>query len=314
MEKNEQAEVFRLLVDTSQPRLDRYLAEALPQFSRSYVQRLIQQGHITVNDKQAKPSQRLESADAITIKPPAPPPTIHPLAYPAPLAILYEDGDVLVIDKPPGLVVHPGPGHPNHTLVNAILAYCPSIATDDDLTRPGIVHRLDKDTSGLMVIAKNQYARRHLVNQFKARSLTKAYMALVSGRLATNHGVIEGRIARDPHNRKRMAIVSTGREASSWYTVRQYLADYTLVHITPGTGRTHQIRVHLASIGHPIVGDPLYGPKRSRGLLAPFAKRQCLHAYLLGFRLPSTNVYREFTCTLPPDLQEILKVLGYQPQ
>jgi len=313
MATSQEANVLRLPVDTPQPRLDRYLAETLPQFSRSYIQRLIQQGHILVNDKQARPSQHLNNTDQITITSPPPVPAFHPLAEPSPLNILYEDGDVLVLDKPPGLVVHPGPGHPNHTLVNAILAYCPSIATSDDLSRPGIVHRLDKDTSGLMVIAKNEHARRHLVNQFKTRSLTKAYLALVRGRLPTNRGVIESSIGRDPHNRKRMALVPTGREASSRYAVKQYLANYTLLDITPGTGRTHQIRVHLSSIGHPIVGDPLYGPRRSRELLAPLIKRQFLHAYRLGFRLPSTNVYREFTCLLPPDLEQVLNLLGYQP-
>lgn len=302
--------MLRLSVDTPQVRLDRYLAQALPQFSRSYLKRLIQQGHILVNDKQAKPSQRLDNADQITVTPPPPVPLHHPLAEPVPLAILYEDSDVLVIDKPSGLVVHPGPGHPDHTLVNALLAHCPLIAASDDLSRPGIVHRLDKDTSGLMVIAKNEHARKHLVRQFKTRTLTKAYLALVRGRLSNTHGVIEAAIGRDPHNRKRMALVPAGREASTRYAVRQYLGGYTLLDITPGTGRTHQIRVHLSSIGHSIVGDRLYGPKRSCQPLDLLIRRQFLHAYRLGIRLPSTDVYREFTSPLPRDLEVVLNLLG----
>ena len=301
--------MLRLSVDTPQVRLDKYLAQALPQFSRSYLKRLIQQGHILVNEKQAKPSQRLDKTDQITVTSPPPVSMHRPLAEPSPLVILYDDSDVLVIDKPPGLVVHPGPGHSHHTLVNALLAHCPSIATSDDLSRPGIVHRLDKDTSGLMVIAKNEDARKHLVNQFKTRTLTKAYLALVRGRLSGTHGVIEARIGRDPHNRKRMALVPTGREASTRYAVKQYLGGYTLLDITPATGRTHQIRVHLSSIGHSIVGDRLYGPRRSRQPLDLLIKRQFLHAYLLGCRLPSTDVYHEFTCPLPPDLEQVLNLL-----
>jgi 23S rRNA pseudouridine1911/1915/1917 synthase len=304
-----EANVLCLSPDTPRVRLDKYLAQAFPQFSRSYLKRLIQQGHILVNDGQAKPSQRLDNTDQITITLPAPVPEHHPLAEPAPLAILYEDSDVLVIDKPPGLVVHPGPGHPDHTLVNAVLAHCPSIVASDDLSRPGIVHRLDKDTSGLMVIAKNEHARKHLVSQFKTRTLTKAYLALVRGRLPNTHGVIEAAIGRDPHNRKRMALVPAGREASSRYAVRQYLGDHTLLDITPTTGRTHQLRVHLSSIGHSIVGDRLYGPKRSGRPPDLLIKRQFLHAYRLGFRLPSTDVYHEFTSPLPPDLEQILNFL-----
>ncbi len=305
--------MVRLSVDTPQVRLDRYLAQALPQFSRSYLKKLIQHGHILVNDKQAKPSQRLDNTDEITVTPPPLVPVHRSLAEPAPLAILYEDSDVLVIDKPPGLVVHPGPGHPDHTLVNALLAYCPSIAASDDLSRPGIVHRLDRDTSGIMVIAKNEHARKHLVSQFKARTLTKGYLALVRGRLPYTNGVIEATIGRDPHNRKRMALVPAGRVASTRYAVRQYLAGYTLLDITPATGRTHQIRVHLSSIGHSIVGDRLYGPKRSRQPLDLLIKRQFLHAYRLGIRLPSSDLYHEFTSSLPPDLEQILNLLRCEP-
>ncbi len=282
-------------------RLDKYLTQVLPQFSRSYLQNLIEQGHILVNGYKTKASQKLNETDRITIE--LPPPPTYPLVEPIPLSIIYEDKDVLVVDKPAGLTVHPAPGHPNHTLVNAILAHCPSLVTSNDLIRPGIVHRLDKDTSGLMVIAKNDFAKVHLINQFKDRTVTKEYLVLVKGRLFPEQGIIEAPIGRDPSNRKRMAIVKTGKEASTRYHVKEYSNNYTLLEVTPKTGRTHQIRVHLSAIGYPIVGDPVYGTKSA------YTKRQFVHAHRLGFHLPSTNQYREFTCPLPIDLKQTLASL-----
>ncbi len=301
-------ETLQLIAPISGIRLDKYVAEALPKFSRSYIQKLIAQGHILVNEQKAKPSQRLKDTDKITIKPPPP---IYPTAEPIPLAVIYEDTDILVIDKPAGLVVHPAPGHPSHTLVNAILARCPSLATSEDLTRPGIIHRLDKDTSGLIIIAKNDYARQYLVNQFKSHVVTKGYLVLVKGRLSPEQGVIEAPIGRDPHNRKRMAITETGKEASTQYEAKKYLNDYTLLEVTPRTGRTHQIRVHLSAIGYPVVGDLVYGTKRRLEAKASGLSRQFIHAYRLGFRLPSTNEYREFTCPLPADLKQALKLFAH---
>ena len=282
-------------------RLDSYLTRILPLFSRAYLQKLIWQGHILVNGQQTKASHRLSTTDRVTVE--LPPSPTHPLAEPIPLAVVYEDNDVLVIDKPAGLTVHPAPGHPSRTLVNAVLAHCPGLAMNSDLMRPGIVHRLDKDTSGLIVIAKNDCAREYLVAQFKSRAVTKGYLVLVKGRLSPERGIIEAPIGRGPRNRRKMAIAEAGKEASTRYEVRRYLDDYTLLEVTPVTGRTHQIRVHLSAIGCPVVGDPVYGVRWTR------LDRQFVHAYRLGFRLPSTEQYREFTSPLPPDLTQALEYL-----
>ena len=283
-------------------RLDKYLTQVLPQFSRAYLQKLIVQGYILVNKQRAKANQRLSNVDRITVE--LPPLSLYPLAEPIPLTIIYEDEDILVIDKPAGLTVHPAPGHPSHTLVNAILAHCPDLAMSNELMRPGIVHRLDKDTSGLIVIAKNDSAREYLAAQFKSRTVTKGYFVLVKGRLSPDQGIIEAPIGRDPHSRRRMAIVETGKEATTRYQVRKYLDNYTLVEITPLTGRTHQIRVHLSAIGYPVVGDSLYGTK------SVHLNRQFIHAYRLGFCLPSTKQYQEFIAPLPVDLEQALEHLA----
>jgi 23S rRNA pseudouridine1911/1915/1917 synthase len=282
-------------------RLDKYLTEVLPQLSRAYLQKLIGQGYVSVNGQVTKASQKLNEADRITVQ--LPPLPGYPVAEPIPLTVIYEDADILVIDKPAGLTVHPAPGHLSHTLVNAILAHCPGLATSDEPVRPGIVHRLDKDTSGLMVIAKNDFAREYLTAQFKSRTVTKGYLVLVKGRLSPEQGIIEAPIGRDPHHRQRMAIVEAGKKATSRYHVRKYLDSYTLVEVTPLTGRTHQIRVHLSAIGCPVVGDPVYGIKSTH------LNRQFIHAYRLGFRLPSTEQYQEFTSPLPTDLQQALEYL-----
>jgi 23S rRNA pseudouridine1911/1915/1917 synthase len=282
-------------------RLDSYLAQVLPQFSRAYLQRLIEQGHVLVNQQRIKASWRLINNDKITIKlPPLPTP---PAAEPTPLDIVYEDKEIIVINKPAGLTVHPAPGHPDHTLVNAILARCPSLATSKDLVRPGIVHRLDKNTSGLMVIAKNESARAALINQFKGKAVMKSYLVLVKGKLFPNQGAIELPIGRDPRNRKKMTIVAEGREAITHYQLNRYFGDYSLLEVMPKTGRTHQIRVHLSAIGYPVVGDSVYGVR------SVYINRQFIHAHRLGFCLPSTNQYREFSSPLPQDLRQVLGVL-----
>ncbi|TET57687.1 MAG: RluA family pseudouridine synthase [Dehalococcoidia bacterium] len=285
-------------------RLDKYLARILPQFSRGYLQKLIVQGCVLVNGQKTKASHRLNDTDTVTVE--LPPLATHPLPELIPLAVIYEDTDILIIDKPAGLTTHPAPGHASHTLVNAVLAHCPGLAMSSDLMRPGIVHRLDKDTSGLIVIAKNDFAREYLVAQFKGRAVTKGYLVLVKGRLSPEQAIIEAPIGRDPHSRRRMAVVETGKEATTQYRVRKYLDDYTLVEVTPVTGRTHQIRVHLSAIGYPVVGDPVYGVRSA------YLKRQFVHAYRLGFRLPSTNEYREFTSPLPVDLERALEYLDRQ--
>jgi len=260
------------------------------------------QGYILVNGQRAKANQRLSNVDSITVK--LPPLPLYPLAEPIPLTIIYEDEEILVIDKPAGLTVHPAPGHPSHTLVNAILAHCPDLAMSNELMRPGIVHRLDKDTSGLIVIAKNDSAREYVAAQFKSRTVIKGYLVLVKGRLSPEQGMIEAPIGRDLHSRRRMAIVEAGKEATTRYRVRQYLDNYTLVEVTPLTGRTHQIRVHLSAIGYPVIGDSLYGTK------SVHLNRQFIHAYRLGFCLPSTKQYQEFVAPLPVDLEQALEHLA----
>ena len=283
-------------------RLDKYLTQVLPQFSRAYLQKLIGQGYVLVNGHKTKASQILNKVDRITVK--LPPLPVYPLAEPIPLTIIYEDEDILVIDKPAGLTVHPAPGHPSHTLVNAVLAHCPGLAVSNEPMRPGIVHRLDKDTSGLIVIVKNDFAREYLAAQFKSRTVTKGYLVLVNGKISPEQGIIEAPIGRDPHSRRRMAIVEAGKEASTQYQVWKYLDNYTLVEVTPLTGRTHQIRIHLSAIGYPVVGDPIYGIK------SPYLNRQFIHAYRLGFCLPSTKQYQEFTSPLPVDLEQALEHLA----
>jgi len=292
--------VYHCIADKHGARLDKYVCEKYPELSRTQVQKLIAGGYITVNDHVAKARLRLNIGDRLRITiPPTPPSRLMPEAIP--LNILYEDDDLLVIDKPAGLTVHPAPGHPAHTLVNAIVSRFPHLADIGDSLRPGIVHRLDKDTSGVMLVAKNNVAQANLVDQFKARLVVKAYLALVKGRLTPENGVIEAPIGRDPRNRKRMAVVAEGREARTEYQVIKYIGDYTLLEVRPQTGRTHQIRVHLSAIGYPVVGDKVYGVKSA------YLSRQFMHACRLGFKLPSTGKYVEFKSELPPDLAQALE-------
>jgi len=294
---------YHFVADKPGTRLDKFVSEKCPEISRTQAQKLIAEGYITVDGCAAKPSLKLDAGDKIDILiPPTPPSPLSPEAMP--LNILYEDDDLLVVDKPAGLTVHPAPGHPEHTLVNAILAHFPHLADISDSLRPGIVHRLDKDTSGVMLVAKNRAAQLNLINQFRSRAIVKAYLVLVKGHLTPERGIIEAAIGRDPSNRKLMAVVTGGREARTQYRVIKYIDDYTLLEVTPETGRTHQIRVHLAAIGYPVVGDAVYGVK------SPHLSRQFLHASRLGFKLPSTGEYVEFTSELPPDLERALKEIS----
>ncbi len=289
--------------DSPGARLDKYVTDKLSELSRTQVQKLIEAGYVTVNGRVARAGLKLDAGDNISvIIPPPPPSPLSPESIP--LTILYEDNDVLVIDKPAGLTTHPSPGHPGGTLVNAILAHYPQLADMGGSLRPGIVHRLDRDTSGVIVVAKNSAAQMNLVNQFKARTVRKTYLVLVKGRLTPERGAIEAPIGRNPSDRKLMAVVSGGREARTTYKVAKYLGDYTLLEVKPETGRTHQIRVHLAAIGYPVVGDAVYGVK------SDFLTRQFLHAYRLGFKLPSTGAYVEFTADLPSDLESALKAIA----
>jgi len=294
-------------------RIDKYIADEIPELSRSVVQRLIKQGRATVGGEATKSSYRVEAGDEIVVRiPPPEPMEVKPETIP--LDIVYEDEDIIVVNKPAGMVVHPAYGHRTGTLVNAVLAHCPDLAGVGDDLRPGIVHRLDKDTSGLIIVAKNDSARRHLQRQFKRREVKKVYVALLEGCLEPARGVIEAPIGRDKKRRKRMAVVEGGREARTEYTVVEYFGaeggkasrPYTLVEARPETGRTHQVRVHFASIGHPLAGDPVYGFRKQRvtGL-----RRQFLHAQTLGFRLPGSDEHIELTVELPEDLRAVLEEL-----
>jgi 23S rRNA pseudouridine1911/1915/1917 synthase len=292
-------QVYSFVVDKAGTRLDKYVGEKCLELSRTHAQRLIADGCIMVNGGTAKASLKLNAGDRVDISiPPTPPST--PLPEAIPLNIPYEDDDLLVIDKPAGLTIHPAPGYPSHTLVNAVLSHVPNLPETDDSLRPGIVHRLDKDASGVMVVAKNSEAQLHLIDQFKSRSVVKVYLVLVKGQLIPDDGVIEAPIGRDPRNRKRVAVVAEGRDARTNYHVFKHTGAYTLLEVRPETGRTHQIRVHLAAIGYPVVGDKIYGVKSSQ------VPRLFLHACRLGFKLPSTGEYKEFTSELPPDLTQAL--------
>ncbi len=291
---------YRFIVDRSAVRLDKLIAEKCPGLSRTYAKKLIVDGYITLNDQVTKASLKLSVGDRVNIT--IPPTTPSPLSAEAiPLDIIYEDEDLLVIDKPAGLTTHPAPGHPSHTLVNAVLARLPNLPDSGDASRPGIVHRLDKDTSGLMLVAKNSPALANLQNQFKARSVVKAYLVLVKGHISPESGFIDAPIGRDPGNRKRMAVIDSGREARTEYRVVKYVGNCSLLEIKPETGRTHQIRVHLRAIDYPVVGDIVYGVKSA------YLPRQFVHACRLGFKLPSSDEYVEFTSELPPDLEQALK-------
>ena len=219
-----------------------------------------------------------------------------------PLDVVYQDSDLMVVEKPPGLAVHPGPGHPKHTLVNALMSLCDNLSSIGGDLRPGIVHRLDKDTSGLMVVAKNDRSHKSLAFQLKERTVSKRYLALVTGNPTSTTGVIEARLSRDPIHRKRFSVSLNGREAVTHYVVKDSLKGFSLLEVRPVTGRTHQIRVHLSSIGHPIVGDQLYNRRR-----VTFLQRQFLHASYLSFDHPSSGQLMEFASKLPEDLRYALK-------
>ena len=285
-------------------RFDAWLARQLPNLSRSHLQRLIDQGQVTIDGQSAKPSTRLEGGERIQVQLPDPaPPALQP--EPIPLSVAYEDDDLLVVDKPAGLVVHPAPGHPSGTLVNALLARWRTFKGLKGDLRPGIVHRLDKDTSGLLMVAKNDAAMLKLTTQIKDRRIKKEYLALVEGRLEPAAGRIEAPVGRHPTQRQHMAVVRGGRDATSHYQVERYFAEFSLVRVRPVTGRTHQIRVHLAFTGHPVAGDQLYGRRRVPGL-----PRQFLHAARLGFVQPTSGDWIELESPLPPELTDFLASLG----
>lgn len=300
--------VVELRVEEGGERVDRYVAERVPELSRAQVQRLLEEGTVTVDGVVPKASYRVRPGDVILVRVPPPAP-MDLIPEPMPLEVLYEDDDLVAINKPAGLTVHPSPGHPSGTLVNALLAHCTDLSGIGGALRPGIVHRLDKDTSGLILVAKHDAAHRHLQSQFKGRAVSKIYLALVEGQLTPARGRIEAPLGRDPRQRKRMRVISVsegGREAMTEYRVLEVLKGTTLVEVHPITGRTHQIRVHLSAVGHPVVGDRLYGFRRGW----PGLDRQFLHAWKLTFRLPSTGKPITLVAPLPADLRQVLQVLG----
>jgi 23S rRNA pseudouridine1911/1915/1917 synthase len=292
-------------------RLDKFLAGRIPELSRSAAQRLIDEGQVTVNGEPVKASYKVRAGDRVVALLPVE--ESHGLVPEAiPLDIVYEDHALIVVNKAAGMVVHPAPGHPEGTLVNALLAHCPELAAAGG-DRPGIVHRLDRDTSGLILAAKNEKVRRALQRQFKDRQVHKAYLALLEGHLHPAYGRIEAPVGRDPHHRQHMTVLPGGREAITEYHVLEQFAHpigpasgkYTLIEAEPVTGRTHQIRVHLASIGYPVVGDAVYGRRKQR---LPVS-RQFLHARRLAFKHPVTGRRLDLEAPLPEDLAAVLEML-----
>lgn len=294
-------EVFTVDQDATE-RLDQWLVHHAALSSRSAARRLIDDAFVLVNGRTAKPSYRPRAGDRIQVVVP-PPEDPEPKAEHIPLDVVYEDEHVLVLNKPQGMVVHPAPGHSGGTLVNALLAYCGALPGIGGVRRPGIVHRLDKDTSGLMVVAKSERAHHFLVQQLKERTVIREYLALVHGRLRRRTGVIDAPIARHPVDRKRMAVVDGGRSAITHYVVLEsYGRPFSLLRCRLETGRTHQIRVHLAHLGHPVVGDPVYGSQKAPWTLAG----QLLHACRLAFRHPVDHGPRCFTAPPPEPFASIL--------
>ncbi len=291
------ARLFRCEQDGE--RLDRFLAARCGDLSRTRIKRLIASGSVTVDGRASNAGFRLRSGQSVSIETPEPLPP-HALPQDIPIDVVYEDDDLLVVDKPAGMPSHPGAGHPHSTLVNAILGMNPSVAAVGGAMRPGLVHRLDKDTSGLMVVAKRDSAHVSLSEQLKVRTVEKVYLSLVVGRLDPAEAIIEAPIGRDPHDRKRMAVVDDGREASTRYRAKAALRGCTYVEVRPKTGRTHQIRVHFAAIGHPVVGDAIYGSADPR------VGRHFLHAARLAFDHPATRERVSFEAPLPEDLKAAL--------
>lgn len=277
-------------------RADKVISAALPELSRSAVQNLIAGGNVFCNGSPIQKSTKLPVGAVLTVEiPPARPLDVRPENIP--LDIVYEDDDLLIVNKPKGMVVHPAAGNYDGTLVNALLYHCgDSLSGINGVIRPGIVHRIDKDTSGLLIVAKNDTAHRHLAEQIKAHSFTREYRAVVYGRIRED-GTVNAPIARHPQERKRMAVLQSpsSREAVTHYFVTDHFNGFTQLRLRLETGRTHQIRVHMAYMGHPVAGDPVYGPKKVITSLGG----QCLHAGLIGFIHPRTGEYMEFEAPLP---------------
>jgi 23S rRNA pseudouridine1911/1915/1917 synthase len=295
---------INILEDQAGERLDKIMSDELDELSRTMVQKLVKDGDIKVNEKQVKPNYRLQAGDVIQW---ALPVTEEPDILPEdiPLNVVYEDSDLIVVNKPRGMVVHPAPGHYTGTLVNALLYHCKDLSGINGVMRPGIVHRIDKDTSGLLMAAKNDKTHQSLADQLKAKSSHRVYQAIVHGVPKHDRATIDAPIGRDEKDRKKMAVnLNHGKEAITHFTVLERFAGYSLVACQLETGRTHQIRVHMAYIGFPIAGDPKYGPRKTLSI-----DGQALHAAELGFTHPTTGEEMRFTAPLPGDMAQLLEGL-----
>ena len=297
---------LHLTADRAGERVDQFLARTLPELTRSAAQRLLEEGAVTRGGGRVKKNDKTAPGDVFTVVLPDPAP-IDVLPQKIPLDVIYEDGDVIVVNKPVGLVVHPAPGHPDGTLVNALLYHCgASHSGINGALRPGIVHRIDRDTSGLIIAAKNDFAHLALAEQLQDHSLYREYEAVCVGNLKQDAGTVRAPIARHPTDRKRMAVdVLHGREAVTHWTVLERLGGYTHIQCRLETGRTHQIRVHMAKLGHPLLGDTVYGAKKPYPGLAG----QCLHARRLSFTHPRTGRRMTLECPLPPYFAQVLTKL-----
>lgn len=299
--------LFSIPPELDGERVDRAVAALVGDLSRSAVQRLIEEGNIVLNRSPVAKNGRVKAGDSIRVCM-REPRELEARPQDIPLDIRYEDGDLLVVNKPKGMVVHPAAGNPDGTLVNALLYYCAgSLSGINGVIRPGIVHRIDKDTSGLLVVAKNDFAHASLARQIKEHSFTREYSAVVHGRLREPSGTVDAPIGRHPTKRKQMAVTDRhSRNAVTHYEVAAAFEGYTQLRVRLETGRTHQIRVHMAYIGHPVAGDPVYGPKKG----APGLDGQCLHAGLIGFRHPRDGRYLEVASELPPYFTAFLRRIG----
>lgn len=292
------------VTDIKPERVDKYLASLDIGLTRSYIQKLIEDGCIKVNGEICSKKTSIKNGDIIETEIPEPE-ELKAVPQNLPLNIVYEDNDVIVVNKPRGMVVHPAPGNPDGTLVNALLFHCEGrLSSINGIIRPGIVHRIDKDTSGLLMVAKNDESHLHLSEQIKEHSFKRQYIALAAGIIKDDSGTINKPIGRNEKDRKKMAVtIHNSKEAVTDFEVLKRYNKHTLLKCTLHTGRTHQIRVHLSSIGHPIAGDKVYGPEKQ----PIFDRGQLLHAALLGFVHPKTGEYMEFTADIPDDFKEVLK-------
>jgi len=306
---SERARTFKFVVpeEHARMRLDIFLVKALPELSRSRIQQLIRGGFVRLDGTATRAHQLVRTGNQIEITQP-PPEKIETKPQAIPLAILYEDDDLIVINKPAGMTVHPGAGQREHTLVNALLHHCSTLSGIGGKERPGIVHRLDKETSGCLVVAKNDMAHRELSKQFADRTVEKIYLALVAGKLRKQKGVIEEKIGRHPVHRQRMSVASMrGRAARTDYRVLHSTEHASLIECILHSGRTHQIRVHLHHLGHPVLGDKVYAPRLAKNL-----PRQMLHAWKLGFCHPRSGEWKNFEAPLPEDFKRAIEETGLQ--